>query len=383
MEEGGGNEEVIHLNSFHSHRGKDWINRRDEGLITISDSSDEELPIMLDIPLQEPRDNEDDDVVILMETSKQQLLRPNVIRPAAPWRGVNQTGEGGSKSKSAVRNGDIEKMAPASFVLHRTRQSCKTEGRAGPSMDENEVFELPGPSEFSGHGVDRGNKSEPGPSVAQTKARPHCEKDVINVEEVDSVINRVAQDQQDEDSEPEIVQNHGGAAAAAATAGGPCIQENSRLDHPYFQPAVNELHAVANRLAPQQGQPEAELGPLLRAFQEETPGPAFPRPEPQQDGIPGPASPQPAHPPEEARSQRAAINEEPGPAFPVQGSHEPGSSNVPEQEAAGLDKDLTVLLIKETEARFPDVKREYIEELIHAQNCCDLNMLGRIVKLPT
>ncbi|NWJ05013.1 RN216 ligase, partial [Crypturellus undulatus] len=106
------------------------------------------------------------------------------------------------------------------------------------------------------------------------------------------------------------------------------------------------------------------------------PGPAFPRPEPQQDGIPGPASPQPAHPPEAAGGQEAAMdNEQPGPAFPGQGSHELGSSNVPEQGAAGQEQDLTALLIRETEARFPDVKKEYIEELISIRNCYDLNVL--------
>ncbi|NXS10890.1 RN216 ligase, partial [Neodrepanis coruscans] len=107
------------------------------------------------------------------------------------------------------------------------------------------------------------------------------------------------------------------------------------------------------------------------------PGPAFPRPEPQQDGIPGPASPQPAHPPEETGQQAGRDQEEPGPAFPAQGSQELGSSNVPEQGAAGQEQeqDLTALLIRETEARFPDVKKEYIEELIIIKNCYDLNVL--------
>ncbi|NXA02001.1 RN216 ligase, partial [Nesospiza acunhae] len=105
------------------------------------------------------------------------------------------------------------------------------------------------------------------------------------------------------------------------------------------------------------------------------PGPAFPRPEPQQDGIPGPASPQPAHPPEESAQPAGTDNEQPGPAFPAQGSQELGSGDVPEQGAAGQEQDLTALLIRETEARFPDVKKEYIEELILIKNCYDLNVL--------
>uniref|UniRef100_A0A8C0GEL7 Ring finger protein 216 n=1 Tax=Chelonoidis abingdonii TaxID=106734 RepID=A0A8C0GEL7_CHEAB len=302
MAEGGGNEEVIHLNSFRSHSGKDWINRRDEGLITISDSSDEELPLLLDGPVQQRQEEDDDDVVILVEV----------------------------------------------------------------------IFILPL----------GGGDSEPGPSVVQaikTSPRPTGEREIINLEEAGFLPiweeNLEVQNQEDEVLDQELLQNLRGAIAAAA-ASRQATRDNSRLDHPYFQPVDNEPHTVASCCAPQQGQPEAELGSLLRAYREENPGPAFPRPEPQQDGIPGPASPQPAHPPEEIRGQWAAIdNEQPGPAFPAQGSHEPGSGNVPEQGAAGQDEDLTALLIKETEARFPDVRKEYVEELIHIKNCYDLNVL--------
>lgn len=47
----------------------DWINHRDESLIMISDSSDEELPLLLEIPekRQTEEDDDDDDVVILAE----------------------------------------------------------------------------------------------------------------------------------------------------------------------------------------------------------------------------------------------------------------------------------------------------------------------------
>ncbi|XP_026549220.1 E3 ubiquitin-protein ligase RNF216-like, partial [Notechis scutatus] len=68
--EDGGQKEVIDLNSFRSHRGKDRVNHRDEGLITISDSSDEDLPVMLDTPVNlQWEDEDDEDVVILMEVS--------------------------------------------------------------------------------------------------------------------------------------------------------------------------------------------------------------------------------------------------------------------------------------------------------------------------
>lgn len=45
----------------------DRINRRDEGLITISDSSDEELPLQETPAEQQHEDDDDEDVVILAE----------------------------------------------------------------------------------------------------------------------------------------------------------------------------------------------------------------------------------------------------------------------------------------------------------------------------
>ncbi|EMP33058.1 hypothetical protein UY3_09780 [Chelonia mydas] len=357
MAEGGGNEEVIHLNSFRSHSGKEWINRRDEGLITISDSSDEELPLLLDTPVQQRQEEDDDDVVILVETPKQQILRPNVIRSAAKWQGVNQLGEV-SKGDMALKSLHLQEGIRPFVVCQRAHCNHMGENGAGPSRDKNgnHASQLPGPSEHCRHRVERGGDSEPGPSVVQaikTSPSPSGEREIINLEEAGFLPkweeNREVQDQEDEDLDQDLLQNLRGAIAAAAAASRQATRDNSRLDHPYFQPVDNEPRTVASCCAPQQGQPEAELGSLLRAYREENPGPAFPRPEPQQDGIPGPASPQPAHPPEEMRGQWAAIdNEQPGPAFPAQGSHEPGSGNVPEQGAAGQDEDLTALLIKET-----------------------------------
>ncbi|KAM6197096.1 E3 ubiquitin-protein ligase RNF216 [Sarcoramphus papa] len=380
MAERGGNEEVINLNSFHSHRGKDWINRRDEGLITISDSSDEELPLLLETPAEQQHEEDDDDVVILAETPKhQQLLRPNVIRPAAQWQGANTVGEGGSRSAVEPLRSIYLQDEISALLCQGDRYNHMVESSAGPSRDENMNFALqqPGPSELNGPRFELTSNQEPGPSLlpaVKTSPQPVVNREIISLENADLLPQQEekveAQGWQGEDLEPE--QNLRGTAAATTT--GQEIHENSQLDHPYFQPLEGEPHAVVNGCAPQQGQPEADPG-SLRAYGEEAPGPAFPRPEPQQDGIPGPASPQPAHPPEETGQQAAIDNEQPGPAFPAQGSHELGSSNVPEQGAAGQDQDLTALLIRETEARFPDVKKEYIEELISIKNCYDLNVL--------
>ncbi|KAL8175090.1 UNVERIFIED_CONTAM: hypothetical protein K2H54_012838 [Gekko kuhli] len=370
MEEGGVNEEVIDLNNFHE--GKDGINRRDEGLITISDSSDEDLPLMLDIPVQrlwEDEEDEDDDVVILMETAAKRVRRPNVIRPAAPWHGGNKIGEGGSRGDGATGPHDGQKAA-VSLRRYPTRRNCvKANGvTLGKRKIEDEVFELPESPEPATPREEDGTVPKAGPSVARTReARLPRKEEVINLEEVDLVADQEDRDRRDGDSQLRRVPDLGGAVR--------CIQENARLDHPYFQPAEKEARAAGDRLSPRPVLLEVDLGPLPRVYQEETPGPAFPRPEPQQDGIPGPASPRLAHPPEEKGGQSVATNEQAGPAFPVQGSLEPGASGVFKQAAPWLDKDLTALLVRETEARFPDITREYIEELIQSKNYCDLNIL--------
>ncbi|XP_044289087.1 E3 ubiquitin-protein ligase RNF216 isoform X1 [Varanus komodoensis] len=366
MEEVGAQEEVIGLNSFRSHRGKDRINHRDEGLITISDSSDEELPVMLDIPVHRQWEDEDDDDVILMETATKKLLRPNVIRPAAHWQSVSKSGEGGSKGEGTTGAPDGQKTrAPPSPRLHGGRRNCvKGSGVAlGRHERENEVLELPESPEPVRPREAAGTLPKPGPSVARTReARPSKDKEVINLEEVVFVA-----DQEGPDLQPRLVPSLGGTIH--------CVQENTQADRSYFQALEKEARTVVDLLSPQQAQPEIKLGPLPRMYREEIPGPAFPRPEPQQDGIPGPASPQPAYPPEEKGSQQVAINEQAGPAFPVQGLLNSGSSEIPKQGAAELDKELIALLIRETEARFPDATREYIEELIQSKNCCDLNIL--------
>ncbi|KAJ7403999.1 E3 ubiquitin-protein ligase RNF216 [Willisornis vidua] len=332
--------------------GADWINRRDEGLITISDSSDEELPLLLEMPeKQQPEEEEEDDVVILAETQKhQQPLRPNVIRPAAPWQGANTVGEGGSKAAGEPsRSTDGQDGQDSALLCQGNGYNHVVESSAGPSRAEtvNLVLQQPGPSELNGPSFELPGNQEPGPSLlppTKTSPQPVRNTETVSLENADLPPQQEekmeAQGWQRENLKPE--QNLKGTAAAA-----PVEQENSQPGHRCFPLAEDEPRAVANGCAPQQGQPEADPGPL-RAYREKAPGPAFPRPEPQQDGIPGPASPQPAHPPEEMGQQAGRDNEQPGPAFPVQGSQELGSSNVPEQGAAGQEQDLTALLIRET-----------------------------------
>ncbi|XP_040840609.1 E3 ubiquitin-protein ligase RNF216-like [Ochotona curzoniae] len=71
-----------------------------------------------------------------------------------------------------------------------------------------------------------------------------------------------------------------------------------------------------------------------------------------------------AHPPRRVEEQQLTMeDEEPGTAFP------PGAS------PAKVDQELIALLVKETEARFPDVANGYVEEIIHLKNHYDLNEL--------
>ncbi|XP_064009688.1 E3 ubiquitin-protein ligase RNF216 isoform X2 [Pogoniulus pusillus] len=377
MAEGGRNEEVIKLKSFRSHRGKDWVNRRDEGHIMISDSSDEELPLLLETPVEHHHEeDEDDDVVIFTETPKQQrFARPNVIRPAVQWQCANTVGEVGSKSAVESPRSIHLQDSISTLLCQGDQYNHVMESSAGPSRDEikNVALQQPGSSELNGSSFELTSNQEPGPSLLpaiKTSAQPVVNRDIISLENADlpppQELKMEAQGWEGEDLKSG--QNLRGALGTTTE------QEKGQLNCLSLQTLEGETHTVANGCAPQQVQPEADPE-SLRVYGEEAPGPAFPRPEPQQDGIPGPASPQPAHPPEEMGQQAVTDNEQPGPAFPAQDSHELGSSNVPEQGATGEDQDLTVLLIRETEARFPDVQKEYIEELISIKNCYDLNVL--------
>ncbi|XP_012310995.1 E3 ubiquitin-protein ligase RNF216 isoform X2 [Aotus nancymaae] len=318
MAEGNNNEEVIHLNNFHCHRGQEWINLRD-GPITISDSSDEEGIPMLVTPAPQQHEEEDlDDDVILTEDDSE-----------------DDYGE---------------------FL------------DLGPS----------GVSEFTKPSVQTDREPKPGPSrnqAANDIVSPRSEQKVVILEEGSLLYTESdtleTQNQSSEDSETELLSNLGESSALADDQ---AIEEDCWLDHPYLQSLNQQPREITNQVVPQERQPEAELARLL--FQHEFPGSAFPRPEPQQGGISGPSSPQPAHPLGEFEDQQLAIDdEEPGPAFPMQESQEPNLENIWGQETTEVDQELVALLVKETEARFPDVANGFIEEIIHLKNYYDLNVL--------
>ncbi|XP_059555336.1 E3 ubiquitin-protein ligase RNF216 isoform X2 [Myotis daubentonii] len=379
MAEGNNNEEVIHLNNFHCHQGQDWISLRD-GPITISDDSDEEgVPMMVTSASQQHDEEDLDDDVILTETSKPQTSRPNLIKPAAQWQDLKSWGEERPKKSRAA----FESNKNNYFAVYNG--SLFDSGAQDDSEDDyDEFLDLgpPGVSEFINPNGQTEGEPKPGPSHNQAT------NDIVNPGSGPKIIWRKngllipdndpldTQNQSSEDSETDLLLNLGDSTDMLDDQ---TIEDDCWLENPpYFQSLNQQPRERANQVVPQERQPEAELGPLF--YQHEPlglafPRPAFPRPEPQHDGIPGPSS-QPAHLLGELDDQQLAIDDdEPGPAFPLQGSQEPNLENLWEQEANEVDQEVVAILVEETEARFPDVATGYIEELIHLKNYYDLNVL--------
>ncbi|XP_021078374.1 E3 ubiquitin-protein ligase RNF216 isoform X2 [Mus pahari] len=306
MAEGNNKEEVIHLNNFHCHRGKEWMAVR-EGPITISDSSDEEgIPMLVTPATEQQEDDPDDDVILTEDDSEDE------------YGGFLDLESG--KKEGEAKPGPSSKQTADNIVNPRLEQKVIILGENALLFPESEPLEV--------------------------------------------------QNQSSEDSETDLLSNSGEPAASVDDQ---LIGEEYWLDHPYFQAPNPQPQERTNQVVPQERHSESEMGPMF--FRHDFPEPAFPRPEPQQEGIPGPASPQPAHPLGELEDQQLAIDEDPGPAFPLSAPQEANLANMWEQEAAEVDQDLIPLLVKETEARFPDVANGYVEEIIHLKNYYDLNVL--------
>ncbi|XP_041085699.1 E3 ubiquitin-protein ligase RNF216-like [Polyodon spathula] len=102
MADGEADEEVIHLATFHRHRGEDgkaWGGFID----AISDDSDIELSYMKE---EEEEEEDDDDGVVILEPQQRQLVRPNVIRPAARW-GAVKLEDPGPAGRPAAYNAEV------------------------------------------------------------------------------------------------------------------------------------------------------------------------------------------------------------------------------------------------------------------------------------
>lgn len=235
-------------------------------------------------------------------------------------------------------------------------------GTQGDSEDDyGEFLNLgpPGVSEFMKPSGQTEREPKPGPShnqaasgIASPGAGPKVfiwRKGGLLIPDSDPLDTQNQSSESSEDSESDLLSNLGEPTAVLDEQ---AIEEDCWLDHPYLQPLNQQPREVANQVVPQERRLGPALGPLF--FQHEPlgltfPRPAFPRPAPQQDGIPGPSSPQSAHPLGGLEDQQLAIDgDEPGPAFPLQGSREPNLENLWGREATEVDQEAIALLVKET-----------------------------------
>ncbi|XP_051063333.1 E3 ubiquitin-protein ligase RNF216-like [Phodopus roborovskii] len=171
-----------------------------------------------------------------------------------------------------------------------------------------------------------------------------------------------AQTPPSEDSGTGLSSNPGSPATSVADR---VMEEGPWLEHPSFLAQHPQPQERTKQAVPQEQHSEAEMGPVILSH--DFPEPVFPSPETQQEGIPDPASPQLALPLEEV--------EERGPSSSLPGSKKANLETMWGQGAVAIDQELVTLLVKETEARFPDVADGYVKELIHLKNYYDLNVL--------
>ncbi|XP_053550575.1 E3 ubiquitin-protein ligase RNF216 [Bombina bombina] len=320
-------------------QGKDWDVPRDDALITISDDSDDELTTPT-------HSDEDDDVVVLEEHQRLKLSRPDIIRPAAHWHDMDRHREG-------------KYMAPGNSHRPGCRRSLRSQlATSSYSTSKEDDVYLAGPS-----GIHRDPDQAGRPSVAGTSNSRSLE--------LPSVTKR----------EPIGLRVEGGQSDRAPDV---ILQDNSvpdledpapEITHPAHRnglPGNYQQPGAQDRLlhTPDQRHPVA----VAREALDNLPVPAFPRTQPLEDGIPGPASPPMAHPPEALGTGLGGLMDHRQPRE-VREPNEPHFGDLPEQEAAGLDHELIAQLVTETEARFPDIKKGYVEELIRSNQYYDLNVI--------
>ncbi|XP_040590445.1 E3 ubiquitin-protein ligase RNF216-like [Mesocricetus auratus] len=360
MAEGNHKEEVTHLNNFHCHLEEEWMSVRDRPII-VSDSSEERISMVVTPSTELHEDDDLEDHATLTEKQEPQTSRSIVFKPAAQCHGQHRLGEERSRNSSANREADAHSCFSYCY------NSLFGSGAQNDSEDEYDEFLH----------LERNKKEvKPGPSIKQTANNTVSHKLKQNCIIVDN--NCVfpesgpleAQNKPSEDSETDLLSNPGEAATSVDDQ---VIEEEHRLDHPSFQDLNPQPQERTNQVMPQKQHSEAEMGPLFLCH--DFPEPDFPRPEPQQEGIPGPASPRATHPLGELEDQQLAIGEDPEPAFHLPGSQEAKLEPMWGQGAAELDQDLVTWLVKETEARFPDVANGYVKEIIHLKDTYDLNVL--------
>ncbi|KAM8934684.1 E3 ubiquitin-protein ligase RNF216 [Pelodytes ibericus] len=321
--------------------GKDWDLHRKETFVTISDDSDEEVAFTLSKPVQiyEDEDEDEDDVVILEEERNHlKLSRPDIIRPAVLWHGTNWP-RGDSRA-------GVSRRPPCRKNLRNQLDWSSVE--AGEKEDIN--VQLERPTDI--------HKDLEIASVRPESSQTHP----LNLEvKKETVSSLPAGNDTEEDSD-----------GVSLMEDDPALQRHNSSIHPFYHPTVRERFLSGH--SHRQNNPVALKG----EGQHDYPGPAFPRNEPFEDGIPGPSSPTMAHPPDSpiGGHGNVMVHEQ---TRATQVTPEPFFGDLPEQGALGLDDDIIAQLVTETEARFPDVKKDYVKELILSNQYYDLNVLCNVL----
>ncbi|XP_040591808.1 E3 ubiquitin-protein ligase RNF216-like [Mesocricetus auratus] len=359
MAEGNNKEEAILLNNVHCHRREKGMTDKDF-TITISGSDEEGIPVLLIPAFEQHEDDYVDNDVILTENYKPQTYRASVFKSAAPWQDLNRLG----KESPRKSRGDCETDTHNCFYY--CNKSLLGFGAQADSEDEYHGF----------LNLDGGKKvAKTAPRIKQTAnntVNPKLEQKDIRVGENGLLFpeseSLKAQNLSSEDSETDS-SNPGETATSVDDQ---VIEGEHWLDHPPFQDLNPQSQKRTNQVVPKETHYEAEMHTMVlwQDFSE----PAFPYPEPQQEGVPVPSSPQLALPLEELEDQHLILDEDPGLAF-LSGTQEANLKSTWGQEAAKIDPELVTLLVKETEARFPDVANGYVKEIIHLKHYYDLNVL--------
>ncbi|OCT63962.1 ring finger protein 216 L homeolog isoform X1 [Xenopus laevis] len=316
-------DEMAGINPLY-HRGKDWDTHRNDAPVTISDDSDDDLSFVLCKPAQDYEEEEEDDVVIL-EDRQQKHTRPGLIRPAAAWHS-------GDPSVSGSRRPLCRKSLHSQLSRNNEKAESKGERHhVGRTLLNNRV-----PDQDQDLHLTATKSDSSGPSV---------NNETITHRSVGKHVELV----------PGVVL--------------PSVLKNSLSEHPF-------RHSVLQEGLSRNCHASLQKNPSVRNkdVQDDFLGPAFLRTQPAEDGIPGPLSPPIAHPPDtqEAGQGTHTANDLPKQA---QGPTELRPGDLPDQGAAGLDYELISDLIKETEARFPDVEQGYVKGLILSKQCYDLNVI--------
>ncbi|MGH0157744.1 UNVERIFIED_CONTAM: hypothetical protein FKN15_058334 [Acipenser sinensis] len=359
-----------------------------------SDDSDVELSYVKE---KEQEEEDDDDDVVILEPRQHQLVRPNVIRPAARWGAVKPEDPGPAGPPAAYNAEVLVAAAPEPLV-----PPLRGAGQGG---------EVPKVAKEAGHAV------APGPILLQQQRQPLRFQPVPEIRQPANR-NGEAAEMDDERPGPAFPRQDPVNAVYAVEYDKDLIksladetQRRQELLLPNVVPPPAQWGTPVphrTRGVPQEAHREGPLGPYERRIvvarrrlsednnnkarqlltlagavpkgavaagevgQVGAPGPILqqqpPRVEPVLEVNPGPEARQMGS----GYGQAVEIDDErPGPAYPVQEALDPEAGY-----AVGYDKDLITSLANETASLFPDIEKEFVESLIRTHNLADLNAIG-------